>query len=366
MTMNQNREQSGKNKRMKDLPAPTPSAQFDMFTAFYGDPKKHSNTIELWDAIPKYSCSARKQIALRDKDGRLPIWEREFIYKPDNSDEQIPATMQIKPALIKVDGTERSFLPSVNEELIEEVLRKLFADQKHGRHYADQEQSFVEFSLAMIARELRMRGHSRSLEQIKLSLMIMNECRLLLFFHGNNKKAAYRGAIIPEAIEVSRAEYLADPKSRWRVTLPFVYSRAINNLQFRQFNYEILMSMSSQLARWLHKLLARRYTNASLTQPYSIRYSTIKRDSALLVHSREDRNRETVRDALEELRAQDVLLFYKVSKSAADGRDPLYELTPTGVFVAEVKAANKRQLDYESRLLEGNRPAPFAAGSLPE
>lgn len=364
--MNQNREQSGNIKTMKDLPAPAPSAQFDMFTAFYGDPKKHSNTIELWDAIPKYSCSARKQIALRDKDGRLPTWEREFIYKPLNSDEKIPAKMQIKPASIKVDGKERDFLPSVNEELIEEVLRKLFADQQHGQHYAEQSESFVNFSLAMIARELSIRGHSRSLEQIKQSLLIMNECRLALFFHGNNMKAAYRGAIIPETIEVSRAEYLADPKSRWRAKLPFVYSRAINSLQFRQFNYEILMSMSSQLARWLHKLMARRYTNASLTQPYTIRYSTIKRDSALLVHSREDRNRETVRDAFEELRVQDVLLFYKVTKSAADSRDPLYELTPTGKFVAEVKAANKRQLDYERKLSGSGYPAPFAAKSLPE
>ena len=342
---------------MKNLPAAVPSAQFEMFSAFYGDPGKHSNTIELWDSIPKYSCSARKQAALRDKSGHPPpppppsppTWESEFIYKPSVSNERVSARMQLKPARIKVDGVEKDYLPSANEELIEEVLRKLFADQRHGHHYVAQEESFVDFSLAMIARELRARGHSRSLEQIKHSLLIMNECRLALFFQGNDKKAAYRGAIIPETMEVSRAEYLADPKAKWRVKLPYVYSQAVNSLQFRQFNYEVLMSMSSQLARWLHKLLSRRYTNASLTQPYQIKYSTVKRDSGLLVHSREDRNRETVKDALEELKAQDVLLYYKIGKSAV-ARDPLYELTPTGAFVSEVKAANKRQSDNERRL----------------
>lgn len=340
---------------MKDLPVPAPSPQFDMFAAFYGDPNKLSNTIDLWDAIPKYSCSARKQVALRDEAGYLPTWECGFVYKRPDTGEKIPATMQIKPARLMVDGLEKDFLPSANEELIEEVLRKIFADQKHGHHYAAQEESYVDFSLAMIARELRARGHSRSLEQIKHSLLVMNECRLALFFQGNNKKAAYRGAIIPETVEVSRAEYLADPQAKWRVKLPFVYSQAVNSLQFRQFNYEVLMSMSSQLARWLHKLLSRRYTNASLTQPYQIKYSTIKRDSGLLVHSREDRNRETVRDALEELKAQDVVLYFKVGKSAQNARDPLYELTPTGAFVSEVKAANKRQTENERRLYAGKQ-----------
>lgn len=338
-----NQELIGKVHPMRDLPVPAPSPQFDMFAKFYGNPKKLSNTIDLWDAIPKYSCSARKQAALRDHAGYLPVWTCSFVYKRPETNDKISAEMEIKPARLKTKGVEKDFLPSANEELVEEVLRKIFADQKYGSHYTAEEESYVDFSLAMIAKELRDRGHSRSLEQIKHSLLVMNECRLALFFQGNSKKAAYRGAIIPETLEVNRADYLSDPTSKWRVRLPFVYSQAVNSLEFRQFNYEVLMSMSSQLARWLHKLLSRRYTNASITQPYQTRYSTIKRDSGLLVHSREDRNRETVRDAIEELKSQDVVRYYKIGKSVNNARDPLYELTPTGIFVSEMKAANKRQ-----------------------
>lgn len=38
--------------------------QYDLFTSFFGDPKDLSNTIDLWDTIPKYSVSARQQITL--------------------------------------------------------------------------------------------------------------------------------------------------------------------------------------------------------------------------------------------------------------------------------------------------------------
>lgn len=349
-------EQGKKGEGMKNLPEQQKSIQFDLFTAFYGDENKQSNTIELWDSIPKFSCSARKQVSMRDEAGRLPSLEREFVYKPQGSSEGIPAKMRLAPALVKVNGIEKDFYPSADEELIEEVLRKIFADQQHGRHYVKQNDSFVDFSLGMIARELRARGRARSLDEIKRSLDIMNGCHMTLHFHGSTKKAAYKGAIIPEMMEVSRIEYMADPKAKWRARLPLVYSHAINSLEFRQFNYETLMSMSSQLARWLHKLMSRRYTNASLTRPYTIKYSTIKRDSGMLVHSRETENKKTVIKAIEELKAQDVVLYYKERDSTNDPRDPVYDLTPTGCFVGDMKAANKRQADHQKYLPDEKRP----------
>lgn len=344
------KDEQAESKRMKNLPTPVRSVQYDLFSDFYGDQSKLSNTIELWDAIPKYSCSARLQSTQRDENGRLASYEREFIYKRQDTQDEIPARMVLTPARIKVDGKEVDFLPSADEELIEEVLRKFFADQACGRHYPKEAESFVDFSLAMIAKELRLRGRSRSLNEIKRSLDIMNGCRLNLFFHGDKKKAAYKAAIIPEIMEVSREEYVTDPKGRWRVRLPFVYSSAVNKLEFRQFNYATLMSMSSALARWMHKLMSRRYVNANILQPYSLKYSSIRRDSGLLNHSRESRNKKTVIDAIEELKEQDVLMIYEVGASVNDPKDPLYILTPSPSFVAEVKAANKRQKDGKSSI----------------
>jgi len=351
---------------MRNLPERQQSPQFDLFSTFYGDAGKNSNTIELWDAIPKFSCTARKQVTMRDDSGRLPSLEREFCYKHPQTGEDIPAKMRLAPALVKIDGTEKDFYPSADEELIEEVLRKIFADQQYGRHYVREADSFVDFSLGMIARELRARGRTRSLDEIKRSLDIMNGCHMTLYFHGHTKKAAYKGPIIPEMIEVSRVEYLADPKSRWRARLPLVYSHAINSLEFRQFNYETLMSMSSQLARWFHKLMSRRYINASVTQPYTLKYSSIKRDSGMLLHSREGKNKETVLKAFEELKEQDVILFYNVRASTVDPKDPVYDLTPTKFFVADMKAANKRQSDNQRTLPPNTRPPSRIERSIEE
>jgi len=50
---------------------------------------------------------------------------------------------------------------------------------------------------------------------------------------------------------------------------------------YRQFNYQRLMKCSTQLARWLIGQLVLKYTQAALINSFEMRYSTIKRDSAL-------------------------------------------------------------------------------------
>jgi hypothetical protein len=61
--------------------------QYDLFTTFFGKNKRVlSNTIELWDAIPKYAASPRQQNACRDRNGRLPVHPQEFEYRPSQRD----------------------------------------------------------------------------------------------------------------------------------------------------------------------------------------------------------------------------------------------------------------------------------------
>ena len=66
----------------KTPPAPVKSAQFDLFSSFFGDSKDLSNTIELWDAIPKYAVSQKQQNHLRDGKGNLPLHDQQFEYRP--------------------------------------------------------------------------------------------------------------------------------------------------------------------------------------------------------------------------------------------------------------------------------------------
>lgn len=45
-------------------------------------------------------------------------------------------------------------------------------------------------------------------------------------------------------------------------------TQSIDSLSYRQYNYHLMMSHSTQLARWLHKILSHSYVNASYTVPY--------------------------------------------------------------------------------------------------
>jgi hypothetical protein len=114
------------------------------------------------------------------------------------------------------------------------------------------------------------------------------------------------------------------------------------------------MQLSSPMARWLHKRLSHEYTNASITTPYQILFSTISRDSGLLHHNRTSSNIQTLERALAELVEQEVLHFYKAEKRNA-GRtitDVLYTLTPHSNFVTEMKAANARARDARTKLAQ--------------
>ena len=326
-----------------------PSKQYDLFTSFFGDSKDLSNTIELWDAIPKYAVSARQQNKLRDEKGNLPLHEQNFEYRPttNNAPASIPCKVTVQPASIKnPDGTVTQHYPSTDEELIEEVLKKIFTDQQFGIHQPADNESWVKFSLTMIYRELKSRRKARSYPEIKKSLEILNRAVYEVEFSGQKtKKLLYTSPILSDMTRTTRDDYLEDPKALWCARLPALVSKSINELTYRQFNYGTLMSLSTPLARWLHKRLSHQYINAGMLQPYNILLSSITRDSGLLHHSRTSANVETVEEALEELKKTEVLWWFKKDDRRQGKKitDILYTLQPSNNFIDEIKAANARQ-----------------------
>ena len=83
---------------------------------------------------------------------------------------------------------------------------------------------------------------------------------------------------------------------------------SIDKVTYRQFNYHLMMSHNTQLARWLHKQLIVKYTFAEITKPFEMRYSTIKRDSGLLNgYSRERAAIDALETAFNDLKERDIL-----------------------------------------------------------
>jgi hypothetical protein len=209
----------------------------------------------------------------------------------------------------------------------------------------------------MVQQELKQRGKSRSLDEIKRSLEILSKAVLTVEFDSQQhvtsaKRLVYTNPILSEVTGVTRLDYLQDPKAMWLAKLPSLISKSVNELSYRQFNYGTLMSLSSQLARWFHKRLSHQYTQASITDPYHIKYSSIRRDSGLLHHSRQSVHIKQIDAALNELIDKRVLLSFKkdVRKKGRAVTEIVYTMLPTSTFQEEIKTANARQSSHNLQI----------------
>lgn len=107
---------------------------------------------------------------------------------------------------------------------------------------------------------------------------------------------------------VSRADLKEDSQAKWYVEFHHLITQAISAVEYRQYNYTLMMSHSTQLARWLHKYLVNKFTYAQIGKVFEIRFSTVKRDSGLLeAYSRSRDAIDAVNKALEELKQKGVL-----------------------------------------------------------
>ncbi len=333
--------------------------QLSMFQNFYGDSKDLSNTIELWDAIPKYAVDGRLQGSMRDEKGNLPLYEQEFVYKPTYATrtDSMRCKITIQPVKIKnKDGSSTDYYPSTDEELVEEVLKKIFSDPTFGnlaQHDAAQKKSKVWFSLNMVQKELKERGKTRSYEEIKTSIEILAKTVLEVGLLNDRSRRGllYTGTILQDLTRMTREDYLLDPKQLWCARLPEPISESINNITYRSYNYGIGMNLKSQLARWFHKRLSHNYTQASYTNQYTISQATIERDSGMVRHSRKDRRIEYVKGVLQELVDANVLEGFKSEpEMSATGKRVIsvkYHLQPSLDFVQETKRTNARNRDIK-------------------
>jgi hypothetical protein len=203
----------------------------------------------------------------------------------------------------------------------------------------------------MLRKELQKRGHTRSYQEIIRSLQILvgSTIEILLPEGAGFAKTSY----LPALAAVSRTKYKEDSNARWVAHFHPLVTESIDKLSYRQYNYHLMMSHSTQLARWVHKRLSHNYTNAALTIPYRILLSSIQRDSGLLEYKRRNDVVRKLETAFKELIEHKVLLAFQKEEERGERNkiiDIKYILTPNASFVRDVKAANRRQQDAKSIL----------------
>ena len=331
----------------------TRPAQLTLFEFIQPAERRYSNTIELYDFMPKYHWGKTERIHGKF----LETLEREF--KCGGMDYKI----EIAPAFIKDrDGVNRYYYPSKREELVEDALRR-FATAQQGVFLDDQ--ASVTFTLYQLQQELRRNGHSYSKDQIKDALLICNRTNITVTTQDG------KAVLSSNMFEVLGLQTREDWKGSGRKSKAYIrfnslVSQSIKSGAYRQLDYEKAMSYASVIARQLHKRMSHHYTQASLTEPYHILLSTIIRDFGLAEYARPSLNLKQVINALDEMKSKDVLLSYGVEKTTdPNNRNKLVEakfiLTPHPNFINEIKKANararriERELGYEPKALTGHK-----------
>jgi hypothetical protein len=291
----------------------------------------------------------------RTEQGTLKLLKREFNYRG----KKFRAIIQPARIEITVDGklVEMDYYPSANEELVEDALRKLSTDQHQGYFDRDDYRSGTVFTLYGLREELKRRNHTRSYQEITLSLKILAKSNIEIVDLEN--AATGEGFAVsnylPSMVGVTRKEWLSEPTMKWVVQFHPLVTQSIDQLTYRQFNYHQMMSRSTQLARWIHKQLALKFTFATYGRTFDMNFSTIKRDSALLAGYSEDSNRQAVAAvdaAFDELMPHVLMDYVKKVERGSRNKilDVVYSLTPSREFIKEMKAANKRLNVAEERL----------------
>ncbi len=111
-----------------------------------------------------------------------------------------------------------------------------------------------------------------------------------------------------DLVTVGRDEYLADTDAQHIARLPLFVSHTKNQLEYRQLNYDRLMSCDDKLTRWLYKQLIHHFRQASFMNDYQFMYLNLERDSGLLQQGRSNDNRRKISAALDELVSRSVLI----------------------------------------------------------
>jgi hypothetical protein len=308
---------------------------------------KYSQTIDLYDFMPKYVWDARSIV----KEGDVVM--REFECKG------VKRLLAIHPAsLVNHESRETKYkYPGGNEHLVEEVLRKLAV---HGGGKFLDDSAAVAFSVYQIRQELKLHGHTMSHNQILESLDILALTRLeLINIAKKNEK------IIFSPIENLGISGRDDETQTFVVFSPLV-TRSILQKTFRLYNYGQVMSYRSVISRLLHKRMAHHFTQASIATRYTISVSTIVRDFGLTPQPRIKSNKENIEKALIEMKTgylpktlkeaakingirpgfRPTLLKYEINPVLDVERknkivDYLIHLTPTHTFAGETMTANK-------------------------
>lgn len=320
------KNKSGERKNNVEV---TTSEQLDLFRVI--DPNRSgenlSNTVELYDALPKYVWNKKTKITTKLQDS---IQTKHCIVRGK------VISVKIKPALIEDKGKTVLIYPGVREELIEEALRKLAV---HGKSKLVNKKAGVIFTLYELQQELMSMGKSYSITEIKEGI---NVCKSAVLEIINKNNEIISSPLFPIVGLVDRETYLAEADAKCIVQFHPLVNDSIMNYTYRVYDYKKSMAINSNLGRFIFKKMTHYWVQASAENPYTPSLLNFLNQTSRGISNVMSENIRAMKNALDSLIKNNIVVNYE-EKRIKEGRkiiDIHYKIYPHEEFIRQAKRAN--------------------------
>ncbi|CAM5558316.1 hypothetical protein [Eoetvoesiella caeni] len=319
-------------------------SQLDLFELTEPDPRKqnpYSNTIELYDALLKYNWDEREidDIQTAGYVRSIRIGGQDYVTK-------------VTPALIQRGSKKVLIYPGTREEIVEQALRKFVVD---GQGRISGGEVGVTFTMYQLQKELASRGRTMDLAELSEAIEVCHGAQLECTTQGGKKVVSSN--FFPTIAITRRDEYEAAPgEARCYVRFNPLVTESIINLTFRQYNYEIGMSITSRLARYMHRRMSHYWTQASENDPYTLSLVTFLEQSPRGLSKLMAENIRAMKSALTALINHKIVSTYdeeriKKGRSIVDVK---YAIYPHKDFISQMIASNRHHNSLRIKAIKGN------------
>ncbi|TNC80813.1 MAG: RepB family plasmid replication initiator protein [Oleiphilus sp.] len=326
----------------KDIKKVDPAQmRLDLFELDTLKDKNYSNTLEILDVSGLFSSDRRTKYLPQASANQL-------VARRTNNYKELEISYTISAANIERETNgkrERVFVfPGVREETLWEVCKKISTMEGRSEPYqmegnggSGRKLVGLKLSLYEIRQECIRLGKTYSYEEIREGLNVLNKANLQI--ESDNGDISLDGTYFPVLAMADKAD--PDNTKMFICFHPMV-TDVIYALNFRRYNYVEGMKFSSFYTRTIYKRLCHRWVQASVSNPYTIKLSTLvksmKKPAATVA-----RDKQTFEACLKELVDAGVLEKYAMipRKEGRKTLDWTFDLYATDSFAKQMASNNK-------------------------
>lgn len=326
--------------------------QFDFFES---DGRGITNTIALWDVAPRgvFRMGSDKSAP----DASVRVIKRTFNYGG------VAYNLALTPAILDRDGVSITKYPSDREQLVEEVVRQIAVQR--GRMHRDSNGDIgVSFPMYQVYKELIRTGHQLNYTEIRDALIVLHSSKIEI----------WRGTSKSKDVLVSGTTFpmlaLAGEGGEGEITVTFnwLIAKALMTLNFRQMDYELLMSLPGPIERWLYRYFAHEMLYFGKNSDERIfRASEIAESCGVVKRSRIRDTFRRITRALGALQSSGIISGVD-SEPVKEGRrivDVEYRVQLSSTFVRSLRDADQAavRMREDFKVITGQEPEGFVPSS---